>query len=238
MRSLLVPLAAVFTGDSQPAGGVGSSAAPSPWAQWEAFQVPPPKHTGRVLRAKVNMLFPRSVLLAIGRASVEQMRFLETLGKQAPRRSSRSWPQAHAGMGCCMGEALRQDPFQRVKGGEGCRCLVGNSSSSTCSGMYFTKPATGTTEDKPWQWHWIDDSISSLTQGSRERQTLSSAEWAKLLAHSFLPSPIQILPRCFSVKDRKAPFIVCHWVFYEYIKKMLSALSQFCPPCFRHTSYK
>ena len=44
-----------------------------------------------------------------------------------------------------------QDPFQRVRGGEGCRWPVGNSSSSACSAMHFMGGATGTTKDKHWR---------------------------------------------------------------------------------------
>ena len=219
MYSLLVPLAAVFTGDSQHAGGGGSSTAPSPWARWEAFQAHP------------------HILPAIGRASVEQIWFLKTLGKPAPRCSSRSWPQAHTWTGCGIGEALLQDPFQKVRGGGGCRCQVGSTSSSACSGMRFMETATGTTEDKPWQWHWIGYSISSWPQGSREANAfLHRKSKPPCLV---LSSSIQNLPRCSSVKDRKAAFIVCHCLVYEYIKKVFSALlSQFCSQCFPCTSYK
>jgi len=49
-----------------------AAAAPSPWAWGEAVQVPPQKDVGRVLQARVNTLFPYFVLLATGRASVEQ----------------------------------------------------------------------------------------------------------------------------------------------------------------------
>ncbi|KAM6127976.1 LOW QUALITY PROTEIN: sulfotransferase 6B1 [Pterocles gutturalis] len=73
-----MPLAAAFTGDSQHAGGGGSSTAPSLWARWAAFQTPPHRDTGRVLRAKLIQLLRDLIFTVIQSKPVStELAFIE-----------------------------------------------------------------------------------------------------------------------------------------------------------------
>lgn len=105
-------------------------------------------------------------------------------------------------MGCCMGEALLRGPFRRVRGGEGCRCPVGNGSSSTCSGdsnRHNRGQALAVTLNR--RLHLV------LDPGHYRGEDTFLWRTSKALC-LFLPSLIHTFPRCFSVKARKAPFIV------------------------------
>lgn len=184
--SLLVPLAAAFTGDSQHAGGWGSSAAPSPWPQREAFQVPL-QGRGEGATGAVNTPFPRSVPPAVGGASTERGPW--------EAEESRQHKAAAGGHGAGRGGVLPQHswcPDSHVWGGFATRSfpkgLVGGSSS----GILLACTLWRQQQAQLGWWHCIDDSfILDPVQGGRDRHS-STAEWAKLLAHSFL-----LLPRSF-----------------------------------------
>lgn len=63
----------------------------------------------------------------------------------------------------------------------------------------------------------------------QQREADTSLSRMSGVSCSFFPSPTQNLPMCLSAKDRKAPVVFHHWLCYEYIKQILSALvSQFC----------
>lgn len=148
MFSRLVQLAAGFTWDSLQEAG----AAPQLHQTGPVGSLPStaPQGHGEGAVGQGEHSVPLLCPAANGRAAVGQMGVMEAWGKLAPWHSFRNWPQAHAGMGCSLGEALLQDVFQKVRGGRDAG-VWGDSSSSTCSGTCFIDTATGTAEDRHGQ---------------------------------------------------------------------------------------
>lgn len=159
--SLLVPPAAVFTGDFQHAEG-SSSAAPSLWAWWEDFQSTSPQgyREGAAGQGEhtVPSLCPAGNRQSIRGANVIPGNLGEagTTAQLQELATGSHWNRIRYGGGI----AARSLP-KGQEWGE-CRSSVGNSSSSTCSGMHFIETAIGT-KDRCWQWCWIGDCVLFLT---------------------------------------------------------------------------